>query len=139
VRQGVRDLKSVLDELGLRSFLKTSGNKGYHIYVPCRPSEDFAKSVAMVMEKRWPKRYTSNSRKVNRRGKIFVDWMRNGRGATSIAPYSVRAKAGARVSMPISWEELDTISPDDITMNNALERVKLFDNPWVGLVPLMSG
>jgi bifunctional non-homologous end joining protein LigD len=81
------------------------------------------------MEQKWPDRYTSNVRKTKRTGKIFIDWMRNGRGATSIAPYSLRARKGAKVSMPISWEELDKVAPDGITMKDALLRISGND-PW---------
>jgi len=151
VRQGVRDLKSILDELGLVSFLKTSGNKGYHILVPIVPVEDwdivgaFAKNVAIVMEQKWPNRYTSNVRKTNRRGKIFIDWIRNSRGATSIVPYSMRVKgtgvsvpdgdaksntkSGSTVSAPIAWDELGEIAPNGITMEIAVKRLKK-PNPW---------
>jgi ATP-dependent DNA ligase LigD phosphoesterase module/ATP-dependent DNA ligase LigD polymerase module len=135
VRQGVRDLKSILDQLSLISYLKTSGGKGYHIVVPFSPSadwnsfHDFAKRIAEVMEQKWPDRYTSNIRKDKRKNKIFIDWIRNARGATSIAPYSIRAKKGAPVSMPISWDELDTVSPNGIGMKDALERIKGSD-PW---------
>lgn len=135
IRQGVRDIKSILDELSLNSYLKTSGGKGYHIVVPLKPEvtwdvfHDFAKGVAEVMEQKWPGRYTSNVRKAKRSGKIFIDWIRNGRGATSIAPYSIRARKGARVSMPISWEELDIVAPDGIHMSDALIRINEND-PW---------
>lgn len=135
VRQGVKDLKSVLDGLGLKSFLKTSGGKGYHIVVPFRPKtdwdtfHDFARRVAEVMEAKWPDRYTSNIRKSKRGGKIFIDWIRNGRGATSVAPYSLRARPGAKVSMPIAWEELDSVAPDGIDCKDALRRLELPD-PW---------
>jgi len=137
VRQGVRDLKSVLDSLNLVSFLKTSGGKGYHVVVPFVPIADwaafsnFAKTVAQYMEQKWPTRYTSNVRKINRRGKIFVDWIRNGRGATSIAPYSLRARSGARVSLPIAWSDLPKIAPNSITMKKALTSIKAA-NPWEG-------
>ncbi|NLJ58242.1 MAG: DNA ligase D [Tissierellia bacterium] len=135
VRQGVVDIKEILDELSLNSYLKTSGGKGYHLVVPLEPSVnwnvsyDFAKGVVQVMEKKWPDRYTSNVRKASRKGKIFIDWIRNGRGATSIAPYSLRARKGAKVSMPIAWEELNTVAPDGINMQEALLRVKK-DDPW---------
>ena len=137
VRQGVRDVKSVLDELSLTSYLKTSGGKGYHVVVPFLPSatwdvfHDFARRVAEVMVERWPDRYTSNIRKARRKGKIFVDWMRNGRGATSIAPYSLRARPGAPVSAPLSWEELDVVAPDAVHLQEALERAQGAD-PWEG-------
>jgi len=135
VRQGVRDLKSVLEQLSLVSYLKTSGGKGYHIVVPFQPSvgwdvfHDFARRVAEVMERQWPDRYTGNVRKKKRENKIFIDWIRNGRGATSVAPYSLRARAGARVSMPISWEELGTAAPNGIGMADALARMD-GDDPW---------
>lgn len=135
VRQGALDMRSILAELSLQSFLKTSGGKGYHIVVPFKPVmtwemfNDFAKRVAQVMEQKWPDRYTSNVRKAKRTDKIFIDWIRNGRGATSIAPYSVRARVGAKVSMPIAWEELNTVAPDSIDMAEALRRIGGSD-PW---------
>lgn len=135
VHQGVRDMKAILAELSLRSYLKTSGGKGYHVVVPLKPSvswdafHDFAKRVAEVMEKKWPDRYTSNVKKVKRTNKIFIDWIRNGRGATSVAPYSLRARKGASVSMPIAWEELDTVAPDGVDMKGALLRIG-GDDPW---------
>jgi bifunctional non-homologous end joining protein LigD len=135
VRQGVKDIKSILDQLSLISFLKTSGGKGYHVVVPFQPCvdwdtfHDFAEHIAEVMEQKWPERYTSNVRKEKRKNKIFIDWIRNGRGSTSVAPYSLRARKGAHVSMPISWEELGTAAPDDIGMADALARIGGND-PW---------
>ena len=135
VRQGVKDMKSILTELSLNSYLKTSGGKGYHVVVPLTPSvswdtfHDFARRVAEVMERKWPDRYTSNVRKAKRSNKIFIDWIRNGRGATSVSPYSIRARKGAGVSMPIAWEELDTVAPNGITMADALKRIEGSD-PW---------
>lgn len=135
VRRGVRDLKSILDELSLISFLKTSGGKGYHIVVPLKTSKNwktfkaFAKNIATIMEQKWPDKYTSNSRKIHRKNRIFIDAERNGRGATSVAPYSARARKGAPVSLPISWRELDKISPDGIDMQEAVRRLKKAD-PW---------
>lgn len=135
IRQGVRDLKGILDALSLDSYLKTSGGKGYHIVVPFKPAAGwdtfyaFAENVAKTMEARWPDRYTSNVRKKQRKNRIFVDWLRNGRGATSIAPYSVRAREGAPVSMPITWKELDTVSPQGVFMADAIARLRRKD-PW---------
>ncbi len=135
VRQGVRDMKNILTELSLNSYLKTSGGKGYHVVVPLKPAvtwevvHDFTRSVAELMEKKWPDRYTSNVRKAKRTNKIFIDWIRNGRGATSIAPYSIRARKGARISMPIEWEELDKVAPDGVNMEDALRRIRGND-PW---------
>ena len=141
VRRGVRELKGILEQLSLVSFLKTSGGKGYHVVVPFVPAAGwdafygFARRVAEVMERQWPDRYTSNVRKNRRTGRIFIDWMRNGRGATSVAPYSLRARKGARVSMPIAWEELDIVAPDGVTMSGALARLG-GDDPWQGFFSL---
>jgi bifunctional non-homologous end joining protein LigD len=135
VRQGVLDMKNILAELSLNSYLKTSGGKGYHVVVPLKPAvswggfHNFAKRVAEVMEQKWPDRYTSNVRKAKRTNKIFIDWIRNARGATSIAPYSIRARKGAGVSMPIAWDELDKVAPDGINMAEALRRIDGND-PW---------
>jgi bifunctional non-homologous end joining protein LigD len=87
--------------------------------------------MAKTMEAMWPDRYTSNVRKEQRRGRIFIDWIRNGRGATSVAPYSARAREGAPVSMPISWEELDTVAPNGVAIGDAVKRLRKKD-PWEG-------
>lgn len=135
VRQGVRDIRTILNELSLNSYLKTSGGKGYHVVVPLKPAvswdvfHDFARGIAQVMEQKWPDRYTSNVRKAKRTNKIFIDWIRNARGATSIGPYSLRARKGAGVSMPIAWDELDIVAPDGINMAEALRRIGSND-PW---------
>jgi bifunctional non-homologous end joining protein LigD len=68
-------------------------------------------------------------RKAKRTGKIFIDWIRNARGATSIVPYSLRARKGAKVSMPIGWDELDTVAPDGVDMAEAVARLDK-DDPW---------
>lgn len=135
IRQGVKDLKSILDELGLNSFLKTSGGKGYHVVVPIKTKMSWTEfrevslNIAKLMEAKWPDKYTSNIRKNKRKGKIFIDWVRNTKGATSVAPYSLRARANAPVSMPIKWSELDKVKPNEITMNDAIKRLKR-KNPW---------
>ncbi|MBE6154786.1 MAG: hypothetical protein E7163_04365 [Firmicutes bacterium] len=135
LRQGVKDLKSILDGFNLKSYLKTSGGKGYHIVVPIKESvswEEFrgiAKNIAKLMEAKWPDKYTSNMRKDKRKGKIFIDWVRNTRGSTSVAPYSLRARENAPISFPIKWSELDKIKPNEITIKNAIKSLKRVD-PW---------
>ena len=135
VRRGARDLKDLLAELHLECFLKTSGGKGYHIVVPfCTGVEGsrfsaFAKEVVLLMESAYPTRYTATMSKKERAGKIFIDWQRNIAGATSVAPYSVRARAGAPVSVPIAWEELPRVSPTAFTLKNIARRLKQPD-PW---------
>ncbi len=134
LREGVEDLKKILDELKLKSYLKTSGGKGYHVVVPVKnvnwkEFRAIAQNIAKLMEAKWPDKYTSNIRKENRKGKIFIDWVRNTKGATSIAPYSLRAREGATVSFPISWKELYKVKPNEITLKKALQRIRK-NNPW---------
>ena len=134
LRDGVKDLKSILDNLKLKSFLKTSGGKGYHVVVPIKQKtwdevRDISKNIAILMETKWPDKYTSNIRKDKRNGKIFIDWVRNTKGATSVAPYSLRIKDKATVSFPIKWSELDKIKPDEINIKKALKKIKE-RNPW---------
>lgn len=137
IREGVKDLKSILDEIGLVSFLKTSGGKGYHVVVPTHKlktwenARDFSQNIAKLMEVKWPDKYTRNIRKETRKGKIFIDWIRNTKGATSVAPYSLRVREKPRISMPIKWSELDKVKPDGITMDMAIKRLKRKD-PWEG-------
>ena len=135
LREGVENLKSILDEYELSSFLKTSGGKGYHVVVPLnakvtwKTARLIAKNIAELMEARWPNKYTSNMKKSKRKSKIFIDWVRNTKGATSVAPYSLRIRKKLTVSMPISWNELDKIKPDEITIEEAIKRLKRKD-PW---------
>ncbi len=142
VRRGASDVKELLASLGLRAFLKTSGGKGYHVCVPLRANKNiekfsaFAKTVAEVLEREYPRRYTASISKRAREGKIFIDWQRNVRGATSAAPYSVRARAGATVSMPIAWEELGRVAPDGVTVAAATERLRGPD-PWADFFDVM--
>ena len=88
-----------------------------------------AQNVALLMESTWPEKYTSNMRKNKRKGKIFIDWVRNTRSSTSVAPYSIRLRKGCPVSMPISWKELDKVKPNEIGIEEALKRLKRKD-PW---------
>ena len=135
LRQGVKDLKEILDNINLKSYLKTSGGKGYHIVVPINTKISWTKfykiseNIALLMESTYPDKYTTNIRKDARKGKIFIDYLRNQKGATSVAPYSIRLKKNAPVSMPIAWNELDKIKPNEITMDKAIQRLKKKD-PW---------
>lgn len=124
LRQGVKNVKSVLDELGLDSNLKTSGGKGFHIIVPFRRNKtweefgDLAKQISEVVVAKWPRLYTTNIRKDQRGGKIFIDYLRNKRGASCVAPYSLRAREHAPISMPITWQQLDIMRPNQINLTN---------------------
>ena len=130
--------KTLLDELGLVSFLKTTGGKGLHIVTPIQRTfgwdevKTFTKLVADHLVTTIPQRFTSNMSKRARKGKIFIDYLRNARGATAIAAYSTRAKPGAPVSVPIAWDELSRDLPSDyFTVLNLPDRLKrLRRDPW---------
>ncbi|WLH54565.1 DNA ligase D [Pseudomonas tolaasii] len=131
---------SVLDELGLDAFVKTSGGKGLHIIVPLARRDGwdtvkaFAKAIAQFMTEQLPERFTATSGPKNRVGKIFVDYLRNARGASTVAAYSVRARPGLPVSVPVSREELkDVRSAQQWTIANLLQRLRgLKADPWAG-------
>ncbi len=131
-------LRGILQGMGLTSFVKTSGGKGLHVQLPIKrtPSWDavkqFARRIATDMATAHPARYTANPRKASRKGKIFVDYLRNARGATSVAPYSTRARAGAPLSTPVAWEALSaTLRPDTFTLQNLPEHLRRSGkDPW---------
>ena len=132
------DVRTVLEHLSLKSWVKTSGGKGLHVCVPIHPelewkaAKEFCHGIAILLEQANPKRYVSNMSLAKRQGRIFVDYLRNGRGATSVAAYSARARATATVSMPIDWDELPGLeSAAQFTIENAIERLHTQKrDPW---------
>ncbi|MFP3493025.1 DNA ligase D [Pseudomonas sp. SIMBA_059] len=131
---------SVLDELGLDAFVKTSGGKGLHLIVPLARRDGwdtvkaFAKAIAQFMTRSLPERFTATSGPKNRVGKIFVDYLRNARGASTVAAYSARARPGLPVSVPISRDELKGLQgAQQWTVANLQERLQgLKNDPWAG-------
>jgi bifunctional non-homologous end joining protein LigD len=121
VREGAQTVRDRLAEIGFESLLKTSGGKGFHVVVPLKPRADwarvkaFARDFAKALEQSEPKRYTATLSKKARKGRIFVDYLRNGRGSTAIAPYSTRARQGATIATPIEWADLDAAMPNALT------------------------
>jgi bifunctional non-homologous end joining protein LigD len=115
VKKAAQELRQLLSDIGLRTFPLLTGGKGLHIVVPLKPQaewpevEDFAKRFAQALAEARPERYTANLSKAHRKGRIFIDYLRNKRGATAIVPYSVRAREGAPVAAPIHWDELGEI------------------------------
>jgi bifunctional non-homologous end joining protein LigD len=111
--EAVTLLRTLLGEIGLEGFVKTTGGKGLHVVVPIRPTQDweaikaFTKAIAELIVRAAPDRFVSTATKRSREGKIFVDYLRNAEGSTAVAPYSLRAKANAPVAMPIAWDDLD--------------------------------
>ena len=139
-----RELRAELETRGLDSFVKTSGGKGLHIVVPIAPHTDwdaakvFTQGVAEAMSRAHPDRYVANMSKRARKGRIFIDWVRNGRGATAVAPYSTRARAQAPVSTPLAWDELsEGLRADHFTVANLRERLDFLKrDPWEGFFKL---
>ena len=133
-----REVRERMEAEGLACFLKTSGGKGLHVVSPLDPRagweevKGFAKRIADEMSADSPERFVATVSKAKRKGKILVDYLRNGRGATAVAPYSTRARAGAPVSMPIGWDELGSdIGPATFTVTNAAARLaNLSADPW---------
>lgn len=131
-------MRALLHELELESFLKTTGGKGLHVVVPLEPREDwdtikaFARTVAEYFERQMPERYTAKLSKTARPGKIFIDWLRNYRGSTSVAPYSTRVRPAAPVSVPVSWDELTAALRSDMyTVENVRARLEALErDPW---------
>ena len=135
-----RELRDRMDEVGLASFARLSGGKGVHVVVPVAPVHDwdtakgFCEAVARTMATIDPKRYVATASKELRKGRLFIDWLRNGRGATSVASWSLRARPGAGVAMPVRWEELGRAkSGDHYDLAGALRRAsRLTRDPWEG-------
>ncbi|WP_428845420.1 DNA ligase D [Burkholderia contaminans] len=133
-------VRGLLDELGLVSFCKTSGGKGLHVVVPLTRHagwddvKNFSRAVAQHVAGALPDRFTATMGPRHRRGKIFVDYLRNGRGASTIAAYSVRARPGMGVSVPLDWDEVpDTTGGAQWTIDTLRERLDaLKRDPWEG-------
>jgi len=129
---------------GLVSFVKTTGGKGLHVVVPIdRRNEwadvkDYAQGVAAAMAADQPARYTATMSKQRRTNRIFIDYLRNGRGATAIAPYSARARDGATVATPLFWEEVEKgVKPDAFTVATVPARLrKIKADPWAEMPKL---
>jgi bifunctional non-homologous end joining protein LigD len=106
-------LKRYLEDMGLQTFPLLTGGKGLHVVVPLTPDatwptvKDFAQRFCVALATAEPERFTANLAKAARKGRMFLDYLRNQRGATAIMPYSARAREGAPVSAPINWDELD--------------------------------
>jgi bifunctional non-homologous end joining protein LigD len=138
VVETARRLRSLLAELHLKSFVKTTGGKGLHVVVPLAAKQswatvkDFSGSIALAMAKREPAQYTASLSKASRTGKIFIDYLRNSQGATAVAAYSTRALPGATVATPLAWDELGVdLRSDHFTVKNLPRRLSaLRKDPW---------
>jgi bifunctional non-homologous end joining protein LigD len=150
LRQAALIVKTLLENIGLAPFLKTTGGKGLHVVVPIEPAvgwehvKGFTKAVAEFLERTFPDRFTSKLLKISRRGKIFIDYLRNSEGATAVAAYSTRARANAPVSTPVAWSEMSRdLRFDYFNIGNVPKRLgRTKSDPWRNIadaaVPLSS-
>ena len=138
VTEAAIDVRDTLLKIGLTSFAKTTGGKGLHVVVPLTPKlgwdeiKAFAKWVADSFVAQRPEDFTANMAKKARQGRIYIDYLRNGRGATAVGAYSPRARPGAPVSTPLSWEEVEnSVRPGGFTVETVPERLAgLASDPW---------
>lgn len=138
-----RDVRDRLDARGLASFVRTSGGKGLHVVAPFDrgPSWDevksFCEGIAHAMVEASPDRYIAQANKAKREGLIFIDWLRNSRGATSVTGWSLRAREGAPVAMPVAWDEIGRLkSGAAFDWKKAMKRAAGGENPWAGIADL---
>jgi bifunctional non-homologous end joining protein LigD len=138
LRLAAAALHELLEELGLASFLKSSGSRGLHVVVPLVPAAEtdavkvFSMVVAEALAARHPDELTTEGRIADRDGRLYLDIGRNGYAQTMAAPYAVRARPGAPVSVPLDWSELDEFDPGRHTLRNIAERLARPD-PWAGM------
>jgi bifunctional non-homologous end joining protein LigD len=139
VREAARDVRKLLGAADLESFAMLTGGKGIHVIVPLGATQDwetvkgFARGVAEKLAETEPDRFVATMSKAKRRGRIFIDWLRNERGATAVAPYSPRAKPEASVATPVTWAELSRIeAANAFTIPTMLKRIKRKTDPWSG-------
>jgi bifunctional non-homologous end joining protein LigD len=140
VRRGALALRELCEQVGLATFVKTTGSKGLHVIAPLdgEATFDAAAQLGAVMAtmlcRRDPDAYTTEFYKKDRKGRLFLDTMRNAPGATFVAPYSLRGRPGAPVSAPIEWSEIDeALSPDGFRLRDIRARLDRIGDPWATL------
>lgn len=137
--RAARSVKELLEVVELPAFVKVTGSKGLHVVTPVDASADFAavhalcNAMARVLCAREPDLFTVEFYKKDRKGRLFLDVMRNGLGATFVAAYSVRGRPGAPVSVPIGWDELDTVTPNGFSLRDVPARLATVGDPWATL------
>jgi bifunctional non-homologous end joining protein LigD len=147
VIQAARRMRASLADAGLQSFVRTTGGKGLHVVAPLAPAAPwervhaFARAMAESLAAAEPGRYVATAARAGRKGRIFIDWLRNTRGATSVASFSVRARPGAPVAMPLRWAELGRVaSGHAYHLCNAPARLRrLRSHPWGDYAGLRQG
>jgi len=135
-------VKEVLDELGLTPYVMTTGSRGLHVVTPLDRSadfeatRDFARDLAQLLADQHPQVLTTEMRKSEREGRLFLDYVRNGYAATAVAPYAVRAKEGAPVAAPLRWDEVQDpdLRSNKYTIRNIFDRLDKVGDPWQGMM-----
>lgn len=136
LRFAARKFKKILEDHGLVPFVMTTGSRGYHIVAPLVPEHSFevvhafAKQICQELVANYPDRFTIQMNKAKRKGRIFLDYLRNSYGQTSVACYSLRAKEGAPIATPLEWRELSKTKPDQYTIKNIFIRLARKKDPW---------
>jgi bifunctional non-homologous end joining protein LigD len=138
------DLREQLQRLGLQSFCRTTGGKGLHLVVPLEPAatwdvvKPFCRAFAETLSQEQPERFLSTVKKADRKGRILIDWLRNGLGATAVASFSPRAREGATVATPIAWEEVNRrLDPGKFTLRSVPDRLaRQQHDPWAEFASL---
>jgi DNA primase len=139
IRQAARELQALFAEVGITGFAKTTGNRGLHVYVRLQPVWDSyqvraaAVAVARELERRRPDLITAAWWKEERGQRVFVDYNQNAPHKTVFGAWSVRARPGAQVSTPVSWDELDDIHPDQFTIASLPQRLEQGGDPWAAM------
>ncbi len=146
VQEAAQLMRAFLTELGLPAFLKTSGGKGLHVVVPVKPHygwdavKAFSQAIVEHMARTLPERFSVKSGPKNRVGKIFIDYLRNGRGATTACAWSVRTRPGLGISVPVAWEELESLkSGAHWTLHTAHTRLDVGNTPWADYARSAAG
>jgi bifunctional non-homologous end joining protein LigD len=141
VRRAARAVRALLNDLGLSAFVMTTGSSGLHVVTPLDRSADFeavrafARTAAELLATQHPDALTTEQRKEKRRGRVFLDTLRNAYGQTAVPPYAVRARASAPVATPLDWEELGQrdLHPQRYTIGNLFRRLSQKEDPWAGI------
>lgn len=141
VRDAARRIVELMQELEIHPYVMTTGSRGLHVIAPLKPEQDFdrvrktARAMSELLARRHPKALTTEQRKDKRRGRLYLDIMRNAYGQTAVAPYSLRAKPGAPVATPLSLGELEhsDLGPQDYHIKNIFQRLGQREDPWQGM------
>src|SRR5262249_28290524 len=140
VVEAARTIRQRLGDEKIESFVKVTGGKGLHICAALERTiswdraRDFCREISERIVADAPAKYIATATKAKRKGKIFIDWLRNGKGATFVGPYSTRARANAPVALPVRWDELDDVKPDGFSLDATIERLEKHGDAWARML-----